>query len=719
MVWLIQMQRFLQKFDNWRFANILAAMVMLAMGAVYTANTWSPSSYGDALINIFGESQSGPDLGRYRSIRSDEWWVVTPLTQATINNGFERFNRASLYHEDLRINYGLPIHDWGFAFKPTMWLYGSVNPAYAYALHWFALSALFIFGHAWLIRWFGAGPVLSFTLAIGLYFTGFVQFWWNEKGPIFALFPWAILPFATRLALGWKAAIMYWVAVAWLLTNFYPPLQVPLAFVGLIILLAREPKLFRPASLAVLLGAAALAAGTAAFYLWDYLQATATTIYPGSRIVSGGSVPGRYWLSWLLPAVNFSRNYDALIGPNISEIGTVGLYYSLLAVCFVDIARWPQVWANSQQRRHIALLGGGLALMLCWMALPLPSWLGAPLLWNHVQPVRMQYAGGLLFVILSFVCVSYLGLRMTLARAVVFCGLIVIGWLVWNRNPGQRHDEDFLILIFGLPAIAIARRWPARAHESIAVASLLAGVLLFGRFNPLQPAWPIFNHPPNTWSKAMDQLAAQNNGVLAVTGVPGAIANGQGYRSVSHVTAVPQLEFWRNRFPQLPQAEFNTIFNRYSRVDVLEEDAPRLVYGDTVGVPLDAFQKAAPVRYMPGPAKGLTIKGHIDTAVLENGNLVLSGWGAWTGPVMAQELEVTLTPAASSNGLPQHFLRVRKDLPLATNQEISALNGFLLRIPLVAGAPRPAVCVVAHDTSTGHRSLLHNPTELDYCQMTD
>ena len=708
-----------QKINNWRFADFAAAIFVLVVGVAYIANTWSPSSYGEALVSILGESQSGPDLGRPRPIRSDEWWVVTPLTQATINNGFERINRTSLYGEDLRINYGLPIHDWGIAFKPTMWLYGWVNPAYAYSFHWFALYALFILGHALLFRWFGAGPVLAYALAAGLYYTGFVQFWWNEKGPIFALFPWVILPLATRFALGWKAAIMYWVAVAWLLTNFYPPLQVPLAFAGFILVLARKPDLFKPIPMTVLVGAITLAAGTSALYLWDYLQATATTIYPGSRIVSGGTVPGRFWLSWLLPAVNFSSNYSSLIGRNICEIGTVGLYYSLLIMCFADIRRWRQVWTNTERRRRITILSSGLALMLCWMALPLPPWVGAPLLWNHVQPERMQYVAGLLFVMLIFVIIDQLGLRITLVRAAVFCGLILSAWLTWNNTPGQDHYEDLLILVIGLPAIVIARRWPYRAHESMAIASLLAGVWLFGRFNPLQSAWPIFNRSPNAWTQAMDQLAAENNGVLAVTGVPGAIANGQGYRSVSHVTAVPQLKFWRSRFPELPEAEFNAIFNRYSRVDVLDEDAPRMVYTDTVGVPVDLFQKTAPVRYALQPMRKLPIKGHVDAAVVEDGNLVVVGWGPWRGPLTSQELEVTLTPASSTSGAPRRSLVVRKDLPPATHQEYSGLNGFSLRIPLIAGAPRPAVCIVAYDRSTGHRALLTNPAGLAYCEMTD
>ena len=171
--------------DPWRLASMVVLLVLLVSGVVYVGKTWSPSSYGHVLVHHLGyaESESGPDWGKPRPIRSDEWGVVTPLTQATIHNHFERYNQTSLYGEDLRMNFGLPLHDWGLAFKPTLWLYGVVNPAYAYSFHWFMLSALFLVGYAWLFRWLGATPVVGFALAAGLYYTGFVQFWWNEKGP--------------------------------------------------------------------------------------------------------------------------------------------------------------------------------------------------------------------------------------------------------------------------------------------------------------------------------------------------------------------------------------------------------------------------------------------------------------------------------------------------------------------------------------------------------
>ena len=132
----------------------------LIVGAVYVSHSWSPSSYAYALSNHYGYQDISPTLGKPRSIRADEWAVVTPLTQATVRNQFERYNKTSLYEEDLRINYGLPIADWGIAFKPTMWLYGLINPAYAYSFHWFAIFALFIGGYAFLFKKFGASESL-------------------------------------------------------------------------------------------------------------------------------------------------------------------------------------------------------------------------------------------------------------------------------------------------------------------------------------------------------------------------------------------------------------------------------------------------------------------------------------------------------------------------------------------------------------------------------
>jgi hypothetical protein len=56
-------------------------------------------------------------------------------------------------------------------------------------------------GYALLFARFGLSGFLSILLSSALYFTPFVQFWWNEKGPILAFFPWVVWVLLTRLPL--------------------------------------------------------------------------------------------------------------------------------------------------------------------------------------------------------------------------------------------------------------------------------------------------------------------------------------------------------------------------------------------------------------------------------------------------------------------------------------------------------------------------------------
>src|SRR5258706_11390096 len=114
--------------------------------AIYIGNTWSPSSYAYALRQ-FEAADDGLVLGRNRLIRSDEWAALTPLTQATVNNGLQRFNHTSYYQEDLRSLYALPVLDWGLLFRPTLWLYPLVNAAYAFSFHHLLVTLLFVAGH--------------------------------------------------------------------------------------------------------------------------------------------------------------------------------------------------------------------------------------------------------------------------------------------------------------------------------------------------------------------------------------------------------------------------------------------------------------------------------------------------------------------------------------------------------------------------------------------
>ena len=101
--------------------NLLWASALVLLGIVYVSQAWTPSSYA-YVISYFDLPEMGLIAGEARPGRADEWGIATPLTQATVNNGFRRFNTTSFYQEDLRSVFSMPIRDWGLIFKPGMWL---------------------------------------------------------------------------------------------------------------------------------------------------------------------------------------------------------------------------------------------------------------------------------------------------------------------------------------------------------------------------------------------------------------------------------------------------------------------------------------------------------------------------------------------------------------------------------------------------------------------
>ena len=143
--------------------------------AIWLNQAWSPSSYAIVLRSL-DVRESGLVLGTPRDVRSDEWSILTPLLQATVNNGFRRHNETSFYGEDLRTVLALPVADWGLAFKPDQWLYPFVDAAYAYSFQHLVYIAAFLAGYALLFVRIGMAANSATLLSLALFFTAFVQF---------------------------------------------------------------------------------------------------------------------------------------------------------------------------------------------------------------------------------------------------------------------------------------------------------------------------------------------------------------------------------------------------------------------------------------------------------------------------------------------------------------------------------------------------------------
>lgn len=557
-------------------------------GVVYLSNAWSPSSYGFFLQHI-NAIDTGIIWGEPRPIRSDEWAVVTPLTQALVNNDFQQFNATSIYNENLRINYGLPIYDWGMIFKPSMWGYLFLSPAYAYSLQWFLTFALFIIGYFKLFQQIGLKPIVALGLTLIIYFSGYSQFWWNEKGPIFVFFSWLTLVLISKynLPLLLRLILFYWLATSWFITNLYPPVILSLAFVGGLLFLCFGQYWFTWQRLLGLGLSGLLAIGTALFYLQDYLLQTMQTVYPGSRNASGGSTPIREFLAQFQPFSMYDSTFTP-INQNISEIGVVALPFILMGLFHIDYKQLKNVKLD----KNILILGAGLVLMFLWMLAPIPASLGKIFLWNNVQPERMEYAAGITLAILVCLIADKITFKISLMRFVLYSCTVTALWLALTQpffGWQMSGMLDLLLIPVMLSAYVLIKKFNYPIFNSFIILSafIVAAVNIF--FNPIQSAKAIFEQD-FAIKKILNQYV-NNQNIIAIQGFPGATLNGLGYKSITHVTPIPQLTFWKQKYPDLPEEKFNHTFSRYSHIilnsDIVEPNSP---YPDQVHIPLKDFR---------------------------------------------------------------------------------------------------------------------------------
>ena len=238
--------------------------------------------------------------------------------------------------------------------------------------------------------------------------------------------------------------------------------------------------------------------------------------------------------------------------------------------------------------------------------------------------------------------------------------------------------------------------------------------MTFGPYNPIQSARPLFDRPQTAVTKALRQIqAAHPKNWLAVPGFPGAILNGYGYRSVSHVAITPQLDFFRDLFPNLPAEKFNFLFNRYAHVQIAAIDAPVSPQRDVVKIPLAqvAPPLPAPTLTIAGRAAETKEGGFMHATENSGARLKLSGWGLFDGLAPNRRI-ILVSPAAITKATVS--TQIRPDVANALSDPRLLFAGFKLEIDFADKTMAAPVCVITEDPTFG-RHLVRNteaPCEL-------
>ena len=712
-----------------RLQDVLS-LLALALGlSIYVAFAITPSHFAVTLQTL-GFEKTGLLLWKARNIRSDDFFVATALIRNVVENGFSPIDAVSPYGESFKSFVASPIHDWAMVFRPQFWGFLVLPPANALSLYFGLLGASFLLGWTLVLRRLGVDPLLAVLLVLCLLFSHIVQVWWTQRAPVVALAPWPMLIMMARWPWPLRLPLLAYATAVWLLGEFYPPAIIATGFAWVILLLAFDEDVRKPGAWrGHLLDLLALAVGAAvvAFYFRDIIPPLAQSIYPGQRHSEGGDVPHLMMWAHLFPHSASIGSSPAIPNSNECEVGVAATFLPLALLCFGDPAGLSRIFRTN--KTSVIVLAGGLLAMLAWMMLPIPGRMVQFLLWDRVPPVRMLWGFGLLLTFGVGLVLARAGVRLTRARLALFCTLIVLNWLASKLVFSDPMDvvnfpsrtamlaRSFIDLapVLGLCALGflLLPRWTGltrRGREFVTAMAVIDSVLAFGWFNPVQSAHAIFTHDRSPLLEAAATLRDANpRGWAAIPGIGGMSLNAFGVRALNHVLMVPDPAFFKKAFPEWPEAEVVTTFNRYAHVHPVFAATLSNPQADVARVPLFDVGTPLPVAPMqPNGAASERVKSiesvSIESADGANIRVVIKGWAPfrWITPDQRLQLSMRAGEMLSARAVRLPSLEVAKD----KSDKAYATAGFGLEIILRGATPKPDDFELTARTETGRLVLL-------------
>lgn len=445
----------------------------------------SPSSYGYALRDYFGVTDTRTWFGTGHPERWDEWAVQTPYIQALVRSGFSDRNDTSFYRESFQNLISLPLRDWGLVLRPLHLGYLFLSPPWAFSLYWTLVAWLALVGWIVLLRRFGFRYEVAVACSVAIFFAPFTQAWGTSIGPILALSPWVVFALTSRVRLPILMPLVAWLVASWIVSSAYLPGLVLAGSVVVALLLAFVVRRTDLARLS-LLGLAALAGvAVAVGYLAPVLRALSSTIYPGHRVSAGGHLPVPQWFSQFVP-FGMTHGWSSNLPGIMPEKLTMGSWLPLVALGLIDYRALRGVLTRGRigTLRPVAVLAVAFGMLTGWQLTRVLHPIGAVLMWNRAPEARSLMASGILLIVGAGWVLSRLPLRVTPTRTVTLVAVMLAMSLAAALATGHRvplwmrlRDDAATTTAFALLVLMVA------------VVRTVMPLLRRSTRQPVTPAW--------------------------------------------------------------------------------------------------------------------------------------------------------------------------------------------------------------------------------------
>jgi hypothetical protein len=381
------------RFPDGSFLNVDAFAVLVYIGLITCfclACILDLNGSSAGMYSLYGNGPAAKILmGSPRAFRSDEWAYSTP----DVLNQYFRADRFAvpdsvLGNHNIALTGNIPVKHLSTLFRPQFWSFFVLPADYAYSAYWQMKALLLVGGTFTLLLMLTGSSRWALTGALWYFFSPFIQ--WSYSWPS------AMPEMVGLLCLGTvcfcylitgRSARWLWVSAAGAAfcgVDFamcaYLPHLIPLAWVGAAIVLAwcaaRRAEVFskevRGTRIAAILftGAVWMGIGLTVYEsLRPAITAVSETLYPGRRVLSGGTLPVWAFASHFLQWTEDESRFPALLS-NICE-GSGFLWLAPVALLCV-----PRLSLAPFGKAALAALWICFLTIFCWCAFPLPAQFG-------------------------------------------------------------------------------------------------------------------------------------------------------------------------------------------------------------------------------------------------------------------------------------------------------------------------------------------------------
>ncbi len=393
------------------------------------------------------DAKRGIVSGTPKSIRIDEWGVVTPFMMSQADRGFPLENPAIGGERVGLVSY-YPVRHFIAIFRPDYWGFHFLDLERAFAWHWnfvifFNLIAVTLVFLLLTRNQFWLSVLGAFWLVFSPGFAWWSFFFLTSMFGGCALLLASIYVFYARSG---RAIALAGMAFIWSLATYaliiYPPYQVPLGYLLLLLLIGFVWRDFRKEWLFdkiwIKLGAFTIAFAVLGviFYAF-YTDAKSTidvmsnTAYPGKRSEIGGTGFVANWFSeyysgWLTSNEQFPKSWL-----NSCELSHFVTFTPIIGIClsvyFIKLRRVDPL---------LAIVLGYVFFQLIWIEVGFPAWLAKATLFNISPTRRTQIPFGIANVVLAILYLSYIRIQKiklsgTVSAFLIAAVFVFMGYAAW------------------------------------------------------------------------------------------------------------------------------------------------------------------------------------------------------------------------------------------------------------------------------------------------